>query len=346
MDAGEHPFGTFSASTINGGVFVKSTSKNEILDVSSPGRVFEGDSAELIWQLPPESVDLSVWSPPYHVGKQYEADQTFDEWIKLLGDVIRGHSHALRPGAFCAINIADILCFPDESMPRIQAETISERRLAISKEDVLRAAEELGTNDRRKIGAHLGVSEQTVDRRLKGNNIRGGKYQTQTRVKTVAGVIEQLGLSAGLFLYDRRVWMKDPAWANSRWHTSSLRAIDEFEYIFVLWKPGITTVNRKRLEPQEWRDWGSRGVWQFPSVRSNDDHEAKFPLELPRRVIKLLSDEGNVVLDPFSGSGTSLVAATQLGRVALGFELAPKYARLSERNLRKAIADRDSRLPI
>ena len=105
-------------------------------------------------------------------------------------------------------------------------------------------------------------------------------------------------------------------------------------------------MNRKRLEPQEWRDWGSRGVWTFPSVRSNDDHEAKFPLELPRRVIKLLSDEGDLVLDPFAGSGTSLVAAIELDRIALGFELSPEYARLSERNLSAAITDREARLPL
>jgi site-specific DNA-methyltransferase (adenine-specific) len=87
-------------------------------------------------------------------------------------------------------------------------------------------------------------------------------------------------------------------------------------------------------------------VWTFPSVRSNDDHEAKFPLELPRRVIKLLSDEGDLVLDPFSGSGTSLVAAIELNRIPLGFELSPKYARLSERNLKAAISNREARLPL
>jgi DNA modification methylase len=323
---------------------MKAKSKNEILDISSPGRVFEGDCTELIWQLPPDSIDISVWSPPYHVGKKYEEGQSFEQWIDLLSNVIRGHSHALKPGAFCAINIADILCFPDEQMPKIQAETLNERRLSVTKEDVLRAAAELNTNDRRKIGVHLGVSEQTVDRRLKGNNIRGGKYNTQTRVKSVAGIIEQLGLNAGLYLYDRRVWVKDPAWANSRWHASSLRAIDEFEYLFILWKPGITTVNRKRLTSKEWRDWGSRGVWQFPSVRSNDNHEAKFPLELPRRVIKLLSDEGAVVLDPFVGSGTTLAAAVELNRIPVGFELLPKYAKLSQTTLDKAIQLRDSSL--
>lgn len=316
----------------------------EPLDISEPGRVFLGDATELIWNLPPSSVHLSVWSPPYHVGKKYEQGQTYDQWIDMLRRVIAGHLHALVPGGFCAINIADILCFSDPEMPRIQAETLSDRRLAVTKEDVVAAATELETMDRRKIGAHLGVSEQTVDRRLKGNNIRGGKYNSQTRVKAVAGVVEELAYAAGLYLYDRRVWVKDPAWANSRWHTTSLRAIDEFEYIFVLWKPGITQVNRKRLSPKEWRDWGSRGVWNFPSVRSNDSHEAKFPLELPRRLIRLLSDEGQVVLDPFVGSGTTLQAAVQSHRVALGFELLPQYHQLSTSVLNEAILDRERRL--
>ena len=319
-------------------------SANEYLDVSEPGRVFQGDASELIWELPAESVHLSVWSPPYHVGKRYEEDQTYTEWETLLGKVIKGHMHSLVAGGFCVVNIADILCFADPLMPKIQAETLSERRLKVTREDVLAAAAALNSSDRRKIGEYLGVSEQTVDRRMKGNNIRGGKYATQTRGKVVAGLIEQLATDAGLYLYDRRVWVKDPAWANSRWHSSSLRSIDEFEYLFVLWKPGVTQVNRHRLSPMEWREWGSRGVWNFPSVRSNDDHEAKFPIELPRRVIKLFSDVGQVVLDPFVGSGTTLAAAVEESRIGIGFELSRDYAKLSEARLNNAIADRGSKL--
>lgn len=298
--------------------------------------VHQGDAAELMLCLEPDSVALSVWSPPYNVGKNYEAGRSTEEWETLLSTVIAGHMHALKPGGFCAINIADILVFPDPQMPRLQAETLSARRLNITREQILEAIEELGTSSRHKLAAHLGVSEQTIDRRLNGNNIRGGKYQTQTRVRHVAGMIEEMALAAGLFPYDRRIWKKDPAWANSRWHTSSMRAIDEFEYIFVLWKPGITRVNRGRLTDKEWRDWGSRGVWEFPSVRSNNDHEAKFPIELPRRVIRLLSDEGDVVLDPFVGSGTTLAAAVELQRQPIGFELDANYAELARRTLRGA----------
>lgn len=299
--------------------------------------VHQGDSVELMYRIEPDSVALSVWSPPYNVGKDYEAGRSTEDWEQLLAEVIQGHLHALKPAGFCAINIADILCYPDELMPRIQAETIGPRRIKLTRGQVLAAAAELGTESRYVLADHFGVSEQTIDRRLKGVNIRGGKYQTQTRIKHVAGMIENMALDAGLYPYDRRVWKKDPAWANSRWHTSSLRAIDEFEYIFILWKPGETIVNRDRLTPLEWKQWGSRGVWEFPSVRANDDHEAKFPLELPTRLIRLLTDPGDVVLDPFAGSGTSLAAAIRLGRQPIGIELSPPYVALSRRTMRDAL---------
>ena len=64
-------------------------------------------------------------------------------------------------------------------------------------------------------------------------------------------------------------------------------------------------------------------------MRSNDDHEAKFPLELPRRVIKLLSFEGDTILDPFMGSGTTAVAAIQEDRKYIGIDKEEKYVELS-----------------
>ena len=68
----------------------------------------------------PESVSLSFWSPPYFVGKSYERDMTFEEWQELIRETIILHFDVLKPGGFLAINIADILAFPDPDMPRIQ----------------------------------------------------------------------------------------------------------------------------------------------------------------------------------------------------------------------------------
>jgi site-specific DNA-methyltransferase (adenine-specific) len=295
----------------------------------SVDEIHKGDAVELLPQIEPESVALSVWSPPYFVGKVYEAHLQYEDWTALLRDVIALHVGVLKPGAFLVVNIADILCFRDESMPRIPAMKISGRRSPVTREDVLEAIARFPDYNRDQLAAYLGCSEQTIDRRLNGNNIRGGKYDAQTRVHLVGGLVEGAAQDAGLFLYDRRAWVKDAAWENSRWHTGSYRAVDEFEYLYFFWKPGTTVIDRRRLAPSEWTEWGSRGVWDIPSVRSNHDHEAKFPIELPTRVIRLLTDPGDVVLDCFMGSGTTAVAAIRNGRHYIGIELDEKYVELA-----------------
>lgn len=243
----------------------------------SVDRIYVGNAEELLPRIRPDSVACSIWSPPYHVGKEYEAGQTYEEWQALLRTVIRQHYSIIVPGGFLVINIADILAFPDAAMPRIQAENVRRRRSPVTREAVLAVLDEHPNWNRYQVAEHLGCSEQTVDRRLQGNNIRRGKYATQTCVKLAGPIIEKSGTEAGFYLYDRRIWVKDPAWQNSQWHSLSYRSVDESEYLYVLWKPGITTVDRGRLSPAEWRDWGSRGVWFIPSVRANDDHPAKIP---------------------------------------------------------------------
>ena len=290
-----------------------------------------GDARKLLREIAANSIACSVWSPPYHVGKEYEKDITYEEWVSLLKDVVSLHYPILKPGGFLAVNIADILAFPDPSMPRLQAVNLKRQRADVTREDVMVAKAAYPHYNRYQLAELLGCSEQTIDRRLNGNNIRGGKYSVQTRVHLVGGIIEEAGTEAGLYLYDRRVWVKDAAWENSKWHTLSYRSVDEFEYIYIFWKPGATIVDRSKLTPEEWVAWGSRAVWTIPSVRANDDHEAKFPLELPRRVIKLLTSPGDTVLDCFMGSGTTALAAIKEGRNFLGIELLPQYVDMAEK---------------
>jgi site-specific DNA-methyltransferase (adenine-specific) len=292
-------------------------------------RIYHGDAREYLRQVEKNSLALSCWSPPYFVGKSYERGVTYPEWQDLLKEVIRLHEPALKPGGFLVINIADILCFADPSLPRVQAETLGGNRLPINRDEILKAMANNPHANRYRIAEILGVSEQTVDRRLKNNNVRGGKSATQTRVKLVGCMLEEVAYDAGLYLYDRRIWAKDPAWENSRWHTNSLRAVDEFEYLYFFWKPGITKVDRKRIGKREWAEWGSRAVWSIPSVRANDNHEAKFPPEIPRRLIRLLTDPGDVVMDCFVGSGTTAVEAIKLGRKYIGIDKEEKYAKLA-----------------
>jgi len=76
-------------------------------------------------------------------------------------------------------------------------------------------------------------------------------------------------------------------------------------------------------------------IWRFPPERDNP-HPAPFPIELPLRAIYAVMDEtkGGIVLDPFAGSGTTLVAAKILGHHYIGIEISPEYVAMAERRLK------------
>lgn len=79
------------------------------------------------------------------------------------------------------------------------------------------------------------------------------------------------------------------------------------------------------------------GVWQFNyegrDIRDKNVHPATFPIALATKVISLFTHEGELVLDPFVGSGTTLIAARDLNRNAVGFDLNPKYIELCHERL-------------
>lgn len=271
-------------------------------------------------RIPAGSIDLSFWSPPYFVGKSYERDWTFDDWQELIAAVVAGHSQILKPGGFLAINIGDILCFPDPNMPSYQADNVHGKAHAVTQQDVLRMKQKFPDANRHELAQRLGCSEQTVQRRLEGNNVRGGKQGIPTKIRLTGGMLSEWAEDAGMYLYDQRIWHKDPCWANSRWHSTSYRAVDEFEHVYVFWKPGVVEFDRQRIELHEWADWGSRGVWQIRSGSRNERHEAEFPEELASRVVRLFSPSDGVVLDPFVGSGTTTTVARRLGRSWVGID--------------------------
>lgn len=293
------------------------------------GEIVNADARVYLRELEAQSVDLSFWSPPYYVGKSYEQDWTFEEWCSLLEDVVAAHADIVKPGGFMVVNIGDILCFPDASIPRFQADNIRRKKVRITREEVLAAQSANPNANRHELAEMLACSEQTVQRRLEDNNVRGGKAALQTKVLLTGCMVSQWAEQAGFHLYDQRIWRKDPCWANSRWHSNSYRAVDEFEHIYVFWRPGITEYDRERLSRDEWAEWGSRGVWDIRSVRRNDRHEAEFPEELARRVVRLFSPPGGLVLDPFVGTGTTTYVAKSLGRQWIGVDTNPTYTRIA-----------------
>jgi len=104
----------------------------------------------------------------------------------------------------------------------------------------------------------------------------------------------------------------------------------EHEYILLFRKPGqwprptAEARERSRLTKEERQTW-FRGVWDDIAPVRQKGHVAMFPLELPRRLIRMYTFYGETVLDPFLGSGTTSLAALEEGRSSIGYEINPEF---------------------
>ena len=92
------------------------------------------------------------------------------------------------------------------------------------------------------------------------------------------------------------------------------------------------------------------GVWQFyyekRDIRKKNIHPATFPISLAKKVISLFTHEGELVLDPFVGSGTTLLASEDLNRNAIGFDLKEDYVNLSKSRLNISLLNNTEQIAI
>ncbi len=103
----------------------------------------------------------------------------------------------------------------------------------------------------------------------------------------------------------------------------------DYEFILIFKKLGNQPKVSKEIKEQskmtveEWKEYFS-GHWNFGGTRQ-DGHIAMFPEELPKRLIKMFAFKGETVLDPFMGSGTTALAARNLERNSIGYEINPEF---------------------
>jgi modification methylase len=113
------------------------------------------------------------------------------------------------------------------------------------------------------------------------------------------------------------------------------RLRDLHEYLLVFAKQSFSRPDKgeSNIGKQEFMD-ATLSVWEIPPESAKKiGHPAPFPVPLAERVIRLYSYRGDVVLDPFMGSGTTCVAAKQTGRHYLGYDIESKYLNLAEKRL-------------
>ena len=159
-------------------------------------------------------------------------------------------------------------------------------------------------------------------------------------LRPVSHDVARVLCSVGFTFFDEIVWSKREGGPNgtlggkplfgSYPYPPSLKIMDSvFENIYIFIKEGKRRYppkaekEKSRISTDEWREW-TNGVWRIYPDKSKG-HPAMFPMELAMRVVRMYSFVGDVVLDPFAGSGTAVVAAERFGRVGIGYEIDPGY---------------------
>jgi len=225
-------------------------------------------------EIPNESVDLIVTSPPYNVGIEYDNytdDLPFDDYLFFLMKTWKECWRVLKSGGRICINICNV-----HRQPYVHYSGLIAQQLV-----------------------QIGYT-------LRGEVIwdKGGSARAST------------------------------AWGS--WQSPSNPTLrDGHEYIIIAHKLESKLQHNGKTDMSK-RDFTTYtlGEWYFRPKSTNKKHPVPFPLELPLRCIKLYSFIGDVVLDPFMGSGTTAFAAKMLKRNYIGYDISEKYCKLSREKVR------------
>ncbi|MCD6478254.1 MAG: site-specific DNA-methyltransferase [Candidatus Aenigmarchaeota archaeon] len=173
---------------------------------------------------------------------------------------------------------------------------------------------------------------------------KGGQQSVGADLTTIA---KQIGFK----YHSTIVWNEGNISRRTAWGSwlsaSAPYVIAPVELIVVLYKKRWkkTSGSKKSdVTREEFMEW-TNGLWTFSGEsKKKIGHPAPFPIELPKRCIKLFSFVGDTVLDPFMGSGTTLIAAYQLRRKGIGIEIDRNYCELAMERLIKEARIKEERL--
>ncbi len=154
----------------------------------------------------------------------------------------------------------------------------------------------------------------------------------------------QISVDAGFVLLERFIWdkgytrnMGGPLLGSFPYPLTVYNNV-YFENIYVFAKPGKRRVKQElremsRYTLEEWRVW-SQQWWRIESISEKfKHHPAIFPLEIPLRMIRMFSYLGDIVLDPYMGTGATMLAAHLSGRRSIGYEIDENVGALVQRRI-------------
>jgi len=251
-----------------------------------------------------DSVQLIVTSPPYNVGKPYQGhDDTMplEEYLVFLREVWQECWRVLCRGGRMAINVANTNRQPYLPLSAYVAHQMTRELNFLMRGEIIWDK-----------GASVGVSTAWGSFARASNPVLRDVHEY-------------------ILVFCKQSYRLE----GTRGQQSGIENQDFVEWTRSVWQLSLegTREPAKMSGHLDLKDLG-QSIWRFPAKSaSRVPHPAPFPEELPARLILLYTNEGDVVLDPFMGSGTTAVAAKRLKRHYIGYDISEDYCRLARQRL-------------
>lgn len=345
----------------------------ELLDRKTPYVLEVGDSAALLRQLPDNSVDCVITSPPYWQQRVYDdydgaltavigGEETPEQYVENLLVILREVKRVLKPTGTLWLNLGDK--FHNKCLMGMpwRVALAMEKEGWILRSDIIwdQMKGTQSCKDRfRDIYEHVFQFVKSAKYHFDGDSIRivpekdayekageitsatgvtGKKYFAQIAQSTVLTPEERQRATDALnqtldemrqgevvdFRMSIRGEQRAYHSANTRVSGRAKELLDKGFYIIKMRKKGFLPSNIWRIVPED--------IWR------KDAHCAVFPEELLRIPILSTCPPDGIVLDPFSGTGSTVDAAVRLGRRGIGFDLSNQYTDIARRRLIKTAA--------
>ena len=255
--------------------------------------ILQGDSAEVLKKLPDNSVDLIVTSPPYaDQRKSTYGGISPDKYVEWFLPISEQLLRVLKPSGTFVLNIKEKVVDGERST------YVMELILSMRKQGWL-------------------WTEEFIWHK---KNSYPGKWPN--RFRDAWERLLQFNKSKKFAMYQEEVMVPMGDWAKSRLKNLSDtdKRRDNSKVGSGFGKNISNWIDREKAYPTN--------VLHLATECNNKKHSAAFPEELPEWFIKLFTKEGDMVLDPFAGSGTTLFVAERMGRNAIGIEIIEEYYKM------------------
>ena len=270
--------------------------------------IAHSDTLKFLRTVPPETAQLVVSSPPYNIGKSYEQKAELSDYLACQTEVLRECVRVLKPNGSLCWEVGNHVD-GGEIYP-----------LDVLFYQIIK--QELGLKLRNRI-------IWSFEHGLHASKRFSGRYEVV------------LWFTKG----DDFVFNLDPVrvpqkYPGKRYFKGARRGQISGNPL------GKNPGDLWQLMADEWL----AGIWDIPNVKNNHPektiHPAQFPIELIERLVLALTNEDDIVLDPFAGVGSSLIAAVLHGRRAIGVDYSETYTKVTEARVSSLLSGTLKRRPL